>query len=269
MPLLRSLSCPSLPAAGGGFPFDVPAVRALGTLELDQPVTFLVGENGTGKSTVVEALALAAGVPTVGSEAAGEDPTLRAVRELAHRLRLVWNRRATRGFFLRAEDFFGFAKRVSAERAAMLRRLEELDGEYAERSTYAKGLAAGPVNASLHDMERRYGADLDARSHGEGFLRLFRSRLVPDALYVLDEPETPLSPQSQLAFLAMLHDMVGQRAQFVIATHSPILLAYPGAAIYSFDETPARRVPWDELEHVRLTRDFLSAPERFLRHLIA
>jgi predicted ATPase len=139
--------------------------------------------------------------------------------------------------------------------------------EYADRSSYAKGLAAGPVRASLGALESRYGVDLDANSHGQSFLKLFQSRFVPGGLYLLDEPEAPLSPQSQLGLLAMMTDMVGQDAQFIVATHSPILMAYPGATILSFDEEPVGRVRYDELESVRLVRDFLAAPDRYLRRL--
>ena len=138
---------------------------------------------------------------------------------------------------------------------------------HAERSAYAKGLASMPMRTSLADMEHRYGIDLDANSHGQSFLKLFESRFVPGGLYLLDEPEAPLSPQSQLALLAMIADMVSREGQFIIATHSPILLAYPGAQIYSFDEQPVRRVDYDALDHVTLTRDFLNAPQRYLRHL--
>jgi len=116
-------------------------------------------------------------------------------------------------------------------------------------------------------MERRYGVDLDANSHGQAFLRLFANRFVPGGLYLLDEPEAALSPQSQLGLLAMLLDMVGEGAQFVVATHSPILLAYPGARLYGFDTAPPAPVAYEELEHVRLTRAFLEDPARYLRHL--
>jgi predicted ATPase len=152
-------------------------------------------------------------------------------------------------------------------RAEFLARLAELEVEYKDRSAYAKRLAQLPARASLADMEQRYGIDLDANSHGQSFLRLFSARFVPGGLYLLDEPEAPLSPQSQLALIAMIGEMVAQDAQFVIATHSPILLAYPGALIYSCDRVPMRAVPFEELDHVVLTRDFLNDPGRFLRHL--
>jgi predicted ATPase len=249
------------------FPFSVPAIRALQSLELHGPLTFFVGENGSGKSTLLEGIAAAARLPAVGSADLDADASLGAQRVLGDALRLVWSRRTSRGFFLRAEDFFGFAKRLSVMRGELLQRVAELEVEYADRSAYAKGLAMGPAMSSLADMERRYGVDLDANSHGQSFLRLFQSRFVPGGLYLLDEPEAPLSPQSQLALMAMMSDMIGQDAQFIVATHSPILLAFPGATIYSFDRAPVEAVAYDELEHVVLTREFLKAPGRFVREL--
>jgi predicted ATPase len=250
------------------FPFSVPAVANLGTLELTSPVTLLVGENGSGKSTLLEGLAAATGLPTVGAESADRDPTLAQQRKLGRTLALGWKRRTHRGFFLRAEDFFGFAKQVAKLRAEMFERIAELEVEYADRSAYAKGLAQGPLRASIADLERRYGVDLDASSHGQSFLRLFQSRFVPDGLYILDEPEAALSPQSQLGLIAMIADGVAQSSQFIIATHSPIVLAYPGATIFSFDTTPPAAVAFGDLDHVSLTRSFLNDPQSYLRHLV-
>jgi predicted ATPase len=250
----------------GVFPFSVPVVRALTELLLDTPVTFFVGENGSGKSTILEAIAAAAKLPAVGSLSVQDDATLGEQRQLARALKLVWNQKTRRGFFLRAEDFFGFTKSLARERAEYKQRLLEIDEEYRDRPM-ARGLAAMPFGRALADMERRYGVNLDANSHGESFLKLFQSRLVPGGLFLLDEPEAPLSPQSQLALLVMIHDMVARDAQFIIATHSPIVLAFPGARIYSFDGGQIRAVEYDSLEHVALTRDFLNEPRRFLRYL--
>lgn len=266
--LLRSVTLRAA-SEDAGFPFSVPAIRSLGSLDLDAPVTFFVGENGSGKSTLMEAIAIAARLPTVGSAQPEHDWTLDAQRRLARALSLVWRRRTHRGFFLRAEDFFGFAKSLAELRSEMQRQLAGIAEEYRERSSYARGLAELPMRRSLAEMEARYGIDLDANSHGESFLRLFRSRFVPDGLYLLDEPEAALSPRSQLALLAMLGEMVGQGSQFIVATHSPLLLSYPGARIFSFDETPVALVEYDRLEHVALTREFLADPHRFLRHLLA
>lgn len=268
MPFLRTISPrTSLQDSPETFPFSVPVVRALEPIELPSAVTFFVGENGSGKSTLLEGIAAAVGLPTVGSDTVKNDASLAAQRALAKELRLAWRTRTHRGFFLRAEDFFGFTKYLAKLRAELKTRLAEVESEYANRSAWARGLARGPAAASIAEMEQRYGVDLDANSHGESFLRLFRSRFVPGGLYLLDEPEAPLSPQSQLGLLAMLTEMVRDNSQFIIATHSPILLAFPNATIYTFDERPIRSVPFDELEHVRLTRDFLNDPQAFLRHL--
>lgn len=263
---LRSLSL-ALPALDHEYPFSVPAVRETTELRFASDVTFFVGENGSGKSTLLEALAVKCRLPAVGSDDLARDETLRHARRLAKAMTLTWDHRALRGFFLRAEDFFGFTRRIAMEREGFKRRLEEIDEEYRDRSAHAKTLAQGPLRGSLGALERSYGADLDANSHGESFLKLFQARFAPDGLYLLDEPEAPLSPTSQLALLAMMQEMVAQGGQFIIATHSPILLAFPGATIWSFDEGPPRTVPYGELEHVRVTRDFLTDPERFLRHL--
>jgi predicted ATPase len=172
-----------------------------------------------------------------------------------------------RGFFLRAEDFFGFTKSLSKLRTELQRRLQEIDEEFVTSSDYAKRLAKGPAANSLADLERRYGVDLDANSHGQSFLKLFSARFVPGGLYLLDEPEAPLSPQSQLALIALIGDMVKQDAQFIIATHSPILLGFPDALIYSCDRVPIEAVPYEALDHVVITRDFLNSRERFLKYL--
>lgn len=264
---LRGLSLPP-GERPSRFPFSVPAIRSLTDLAFEAPMTFFVGENGSGKSTLLEALAIATGLPAIGTIAPARDETLAAQRELAGALRLSWSKRVRRGFFLRSEDFFGFTKELSRQRAEFQRELERIDVEYQGRSPMARALARGPASSSLADMERRYGEDLDANSHGQSFFRLFRSRFVPGGLYLLDEPEAPLSPQSQLGLIAMLKEMVEQEdAQFVVATHSPLLLAFPGARILTFDHPPVREEAFGDLEHVRLTREFLDDPDRFLRRL--
>ncbi len=183
------------------------------------------------------------------------------------RWKLTWSARSFRGFFLRAEDFFGFQLQLIRERSGLEQELERIEHEYEDRSAFAQNLARGPMRASIADMERRYGADPDARSHGEAFLNFFQQRLVTRGLYLMDEPEAALSPQRQLALLAMMFDLVADGAQFIVATHSPILLAYPGARIYTFDGDAIESIAWEDTEHVRLTRDFLAEPERYLKHL--
>jgi predicted ATPase len=236
-------------------------------LRFDAPVTFFVGENGSGKSTLLEAIAIAARSITVGTAQAVSDPSLSPVRQLADQLRLSWGKRTHRGFFMRAEDFFGFARGMQTLRDELIQQLREIEADQT-LSEAARAYAAMPFASQLAGLSQSYGEGLDTRSHGEAFLTLFQDRLVPDGFYLLDEPEAPLSPRRQLSLLAMLRDAVDYAgAQFVIATHSPILMAYPGAAIFAFDELGLSAVPYAEVDHVAITRDFLANPELFLRHL--
>ena len=250
-----------------GFPFELPIVRSLRSLRFETPVTLFVGENGSGKSTVLEALAIAARAITAGSAEAADDPTLDGVRRLARAMTLTWATRTHRGFYLRAEDFFGYAKRLATMRAELEAELAAVDEEYKDRPGLAHDLARTPYLRELGELRRRYGEGLDTQSHGESFLRFFGERLVPNGTYFLDEPEAPLSPARQLSFLALLKELVAADGQAIIATHSPILLAFPGAVILSFDGDTIAQVAYEELDHVRLTRDFLADPEAFLRHL--
>lgn len=256
-------------ARDDAYPFTVPSVRSLDSLEFPTPVTFFVGENGSGKSTLLEAIATAARLPTAGPDDTQRSDAFAPARRLAAALTFEWGARSHRGFFLRAEDFFGFVRQVAMLRQEMRAQLASIDAEYVNRSDHARTLASLPARSSLSALESRYGADFDANSHGEQFLMLFRERFVPGGLFLLDEPEAALSPQSQLALVAMLLSMVREGGQFIIATHSPIVLACPDATIVSFDESPPAPVPYDSLPHVSLTRDFLNDPARYLRHLDA
>jgi len=216
-------------------PFTLPLFVEPFEIKFSSPVTFLVGENGAGKSTLLEALAWAAGFGQRGghrdqSFAEGADG-----HTLGRALRMGWRQRVAGGFFLRAETFFNFAS-----------YLEEVGSTF----------------------EAYGGKSLHAQSHGEAFLSLF-SHNFEDGLFILDEPEAALSPQRQLAFLRILHDLGEKKvAQFVIATHSPILLTLPGSRVLSLDGGRLSEIDYCETEHFRLTRDFLNAPERFFHHLL-
>jgi predicted ATPase len=224
------------------FPWTLPLLRGLDRLEFSAPVTFLVGENGSGKSTLLEGLAAAMRAVAMGGHEIDRDPTLAAARAFAAGVRCTRRHHPRTKMFLRAEDIFGYTQRL-------VREMAELPAGEAAK------LAA------------RYGEDPDARSHGETFLALLETRLVPNGLYFLDEPETPLSPTRVIALLGLIREKVASGCQFIIATHSPILLALPDAEILSIEDGMIRRAVWDELEHVRVTRAFLNNPERILKQL--
>lgn len=249
------------------YPFSIPLFKSFGSIEFKSPVTIFVGENGTGKSTLIEGIAAAAEAITVGDMPIEEDASMHAARLLSSHLKMSWRIKTRKGFFLRAEDFINYTKRITQLREELKSDLKEVQTAYKDKSEFSKRLASLPFNRSLYELNEAYGEGLEFKSHGEGFLELFHSRFVPNGLYILDEPETPLSPTKQLAFISMIKEMVEQNAQFIIATHSPILMAMPDATILSFDESPIKEVAYDDLEHVKLTRAFLNSPEQFLRHL--
>ena len=222
---------------GEGWPWTIPALASLEELALSPGVTFLVGENGSGKSTLVEGFAVAAGFAAEGGSLGFGAQTRDEAPPLADALTLVRGARRPRtGFFLRAESFFNVATAIESEHAWALD-------------------AYGGV--SLHEQ-----------SHGEGFLALAVHRFGPNGLYVLDEPEAALSPQGLLTLIRRIHELVEGGSQFLIATHSPILLAYPGALIYELTDDGPVPTDYEDTDHFRTTRAFLDAPDRFLRELL-
>jgi len=263
--LLKEVSIPEIPKDRmGEHPFRVPLVRARPSLAFKRPVTILVGENGTGKSTLLESIAVAAGSVAVGGHSLDRDESLGQARALANYLRLSWAKKTRKGFFLRSEDFFNFAKRVREEQAELRSMADEFGAKY---KGYGRMLAMGAALGQSQALKAQYGEDLDANSHGESFLRLFQSRLTPGGLYILDEPEAPLSPVRQIALIAMIQDCVKDGSQFLIATHSPILMAFPEAQILNIEGDSISPKPFSELEHVKVTKAFLNNPDSFLRHL--
>lgn len=224
------------------YPFSLPAVQVLDTLELHPRVTFLIGENGSGKSTLLEGIAVALGFNPEGGSRNFKFGTRESHSELHRYLRLVKGIRKPRdGYFLRAESFFNVATQI-----------EELDKE--------------PGGPPLIDSYG--GRSLHEQSHGESFLALVMERFGGNGLYLLDEPEAALSPQRQLAVLSRIHDLVRDQSQFVIATHSPILMAYPDAYIYSLSGSTIDRVDYYDTEHYRVMHGFLVNPKRMLDVLL-
>lgn len=267
--LLRSVSLRSGREEWDSYPFNLPVIRGLREqpLAFTSPVTILVGENGSGKSTLLEGIACAANSIAIGSNGVDADPSLVNGRRLGEALKLVWTARTRAGFFLRAEDFFGYAKYLDGLRADLEREMAAIasDSAISERS---RGLGQMAYARELAALRGRWGDGVDARSHGEAFLHLFQQRLSPGGLYLLDEPEAPLSPIRQLAMLSLLiHLSASGGSQFLIATHSPILMAVPGATLLLLDGDTIRTVDYDDLEHVQVTRQFLNDPAAFIRQL--
>ena len=222
------------------YPFSIPTIKSLNQLEINNQITFFVGENGSGKSTLLEAIADKCGFNTAGGGRNNYYDVHRSEAALGEFIRLSWWPKLTNGFFLRAESYYDFAAHID--------KLAEQD----PRAYNAYG------GSSLHEQ-----------SHGESFMSLFSNRFNGNAIYILDEPEAALSPQRQLAFLKIIHDLIQEGdSQFIIATHSPILLGYPNATIYNFDEEIIQQVEYEETSHYQLTKYFLENREGFLKTLL-
>jgi len=228
------------------------------------PATLLTGDNGSGKSTLLETLAAALRLPALAQQDTARHPLMAAAREAAKRVRLVKRRAIRSGFFFRADDVTGFLQSQAARAAEH----DAMASEFASRFTgEGRRRAVGMARAQAAAIKNRYGENPFARSHGESFLTLFRARITAPGLYLMDEPEAPLSPSNQIVLLALIRQALQRGSQFVIATHSPILMAMPGAALLDFNVSPPAPIQWEDTEHVSITRAFLANPAAFLRHL--
>jgi predicted ATPase len=235
-PFVRAIK---LRDGGDDYSADLPALRGLERLELDTRVTFLVGENGSGKSTLIEAIAVAAKLNVEGGGKLLKFSTRATHSQLHERLTLERSELPPlNAFFLRAESVFNLATAI-----------EE--------------------NGYIGAREDVYDRPLHEQSHGESFLDIAVNRLGPRGFYLFDEPEAALSVRGQLALMRRMHELVLEHSQFVVATHSPILLGYPEATILELSEEGIRSVGYEETQQVELTRSFLENPARFLRHLLA
>ena len=223
----------------------IPAVQYLQkhhSISFDSNVTFFVGENGTGKSTLLEAIAVAYGFNAEGGTKNFSFSTNQTHSKLCDSLTISRSKFAKDGFFLRAESFYNVATNI-----------EEMDSEPA---------ASPPV------IESYGGVSLHRQSHGESFLALVQNRFGGNGLYILDEPEAALSPAKLLTLMAEIDLLVKQNSQFIIATHSPILMTFPNAAVYQFSENGIQRVDYWQTEHFQLTRSFLNNPKQMLKILL-
>ncbi len=224
---------------------DLPVIRYLSEvkrLPFRSDVTFFVGENGTGKSTLLEAIAVACGFNAEGGSRNFTFSTTPTHSELHKHITIAKRGYAKDGFFLRAESLYNVASNI-----------DELD----EQPACSPPIIAGYGGVSLHEQ-----------SHGESFLSIVKNRFFGNGLYILDEPEAALSPMRLLSLIVLIHELVKKDSQFIIATHSPILMGFPNADILEFSKDGIKSVPYRETEHFRITRSFLENPDKMLRYLL-
>lgn len=225
------------------YPFCLPVIKNLEKLEFHPKVTFLVGENGSGKSTLLEAIAVSYGFNPEGGSKNFNFSTCDSHSDLHEYITLSKGfKKPRQGFFLRAESLYNVASNI-----------DELD----------KGGISGKI------IDSYGGVSLHKQSHGESFLSIFLNKFSRNGIYILDEPEAALSPARQMAVLTRLNELVNEGCQFIIATHSPILMAYPDSVIYEIKEDKISKVKYEETENYQITQDFLNNREKFLKILMS
>ena len=234
----------STPIAPDSYLYHLPVVTCLAkrnALTFTKPVTFLVGENGTGKSTLLEAIAVAFGFNAEGGTRNFTFSTAATHSDLHKHLTLVKRAYPKDGFFLRAESFYNVASNI-----------DEMD----EGASFGRRVIDSYGGISLHNQ-----------SHGESFIALVKNRFGGNGLYLLDEPEAALSPARLMALLSLINNLVAKNSQFIIATHSPMLMTFPGAEVYELTEHGIESMDYRQTEHYQLTRRFLENPEKMLHYL--
>lgn len=223
------------------YPFCLPAIRDLYELNFHPKVTFIIGENGTGKSTILEAIAVAYGFNPEGGTQNFNFSSRDTHSELSKYIRLVKGvKRPRDGFFLRAESFYNVATNI-----------DNLDLE-----------GSGPLLINSYG-----GVSLHEQSHGESFFSVFLNRFSGKGVYILDEPEAALSPSRQLSMITRIHELIKQDSQFIIATHSPIIMAYPDSYIYEINKG-FKKVRYEDTEHYQVMRSFMNNPQKMLKILM-
>lgn len=246
------------------FPFNIDAVKWAKTINLNSKITIFIGDNGCGKSTLLETIALKLNLPLIGGYIkthAGFD----AARLLQPYTEIEWKRQTSKGFFFRAEDFSDFVNSVENEQRKIGEDLRDLRGVVDD--SIIKEMSDN-MNYPLFRMRKDYGENMQAFSHGEAYLKILQTRIGNKGIFLLDEPEAALSPLKQLSLIFLIVEILkNKNTQFIISTHSPILMGIPEAWIYEIKEESMERVNYKETDHYRITSTFLNDPDHYLRHL--
>jgi len=248
------------------FPFNIPALRNTERLDLSSPITIFVGANGSGKSTLLKTIAYYNESIRVASGDIANNEAV-ALAGLAKQMKITYDVKTRAGFFFSGEDFITYITNLKTMKAKLRDDIEEIKREFRGKNDYALTLALGPLRSQLAQLDHSYDGDLGHRSHGEGFLSFFKARMHQKGIYLLDEPETPLSAVNQYQLVVLITDLVRSGSQVILATHSPILMALKDALIYQFDDDGIHPVSYDDIESVQFTRHFLNDKDNFINRL--
>lgn len=248
------------------YPFNIPSFQECKTLDLNQKITIFVGDNGSGKSTLLKAIAYYNNSINVSQEKLNSSYYYNS-KLLSEKMKLSYSVKTRKGFFFSGEEFITYINNLKQMKLDLMVDEKELLEEFKNKSEYVRGLALGPVRNSLYELRTKYDGELNAKSHGEGFLEFFKARMHQKGIYLLDEPETPLSAMNQYQLLVLITDLVKNGSQVIIATHSPILMALQDAKIYHFSNETIEEIEYDDIESVIFTKHFLNNKSNFLDRL--
>ncbi len=248
------------------YPFNIECLRNTKELDFNNKITILVGDNGSGKSTLLKTIAYYNNSINVSKEKM-ESSYYNRVKELSEKMKISYSVKTRSGFFFSGEEFITYINNLKEMKENLETDLEEMQEEFKNKSEYVRALAFGPVRKELNALSSKYDGELRFKSHGEGFLTFFKSRMHQKGIYLLDEPETPLSATNQYQLLVLITDLVKNGSQVIIATHSPILMALKDATIYNFSEKSIKKIKYDDIESVVFTKHFLNNKSNFIDRL--
>ncbi len=243
------------------YPFNLKLFQKELLLDTNNPVTIFVGENGSGKSSLLKLLQGKLNLVEIhlpGEEI--KDSIDSKSVEISPSLGKI------KGFYFESLTFVNYIEYIQKELSESKKEIQRIDNEYKNKSDYARSMAKSPYSRTISDLNNMYSNDLSQSSHGESYLDFFASRIRDNQLYILDEPETPLSVQNQLTLMAMIMEATNRGCQFVIATHSPILTAIPNALIYEIIDNEFVKTEYENIQSIQLLKQFLNNKEQFLRH---
>ncbi|AIO18749.1 Vitamin B12 import ATP-binding protein BtuD [Candidatus Izimaplasma bacterium HR1] len=248
------------------YPFNIVPIKNTKELELDNNITIFVGENGSGKSTLLQAIAYYNNSINV-SGASIDSHYYEAIQRLSSKMRLVYKVKTRKGFFFSGEEFITYINSLKMMKSQLEKDLIDIKEEFKEKNAYSLQLALGPIKKSLRALEDKYQGELGRKSHGEGFLEFFKARMHQKGIYILDEPETPLSAINQYQLVVLITDLVKNGSQVILTTHSPILMALKGAKIYNFTENSIKEIKYEDIESVQFMKHFLNDKDNFIERL--
>ncbi len=251
---------------GDGYPFIIPLIKNFSELYINNSIIILVGTNGCGKSTFLEIIACGYGINPISLLHDYANEEFKLIKEATKKFSISSTIKKN-GFFFRGEDFIEYIYFLHKSKKEAQDELSLIKEQYKNKSNYARSMAASPHFKTIYEIDNMYKRDLQQLSHGESFIEFFKSRLRENSLYIIDEPEGPLSFINQLALISLIKEYSNKGCQFIIATHSPVLAAIPNADIYELNDCIFNKVPYEELDMIRDLKSFINNPDVFTRNL--